>query len=39
MVRQIRVSDVQALLDEMARERRELDNQLQEHNWSTQLVE
>jgi hypothetical protein len=39
MVRQIRVGDVQALLDKLARERRELDNQLQEHNWTTQLVE
>lgn len=39
MVRQIRVSDIQTLLDKLAKERRELDNQLQEHNWTTQLVE
>jgi hypothetical protein len=39
MVRQIRVSDVQTLLDKLAKERRELDNQLQEHNWTTPLVE
>jgi hypothetical protein len=39
MVRQIRVSDVQTLLDKLAKERRELDNQLQGHNWTTPLVE
>ena len=39
MVRQIRVNDVQTLLDKLAKERRELDNQLQEHNWTTPLVE
>jgi predicted translin family RNA/ssDNA-binding protein len=39
MVRQIRVSEIQERLDAMSKERRELDNQLQEHNWTTSLVE
>jgi uncharacterized protein YigA (DUF484 family) len=39
MVRQIRVSDVQSEVDARAKERRELDNDLQEHNWTTQLIE
>ncbi len=39
MVRQIRVSEIQGVLDTMAKERRELDNQLQAHNWTTPLVE
>jgi len=39
MVRQIRVSDIQTMLDALAKEQRELDNQLQEHNWTTPLME
>lgn len=39
MVRQIRVSEIQERLDAASKERRELDNQLQEHNWTTSLVE
>jgi hypothetical protein len=39
MVRQIRVSDVQSEVDARAKEQRELDNDLQEHNWTTQLIE
>ena len=39
MVRQIRVGEIQERLDGMSKERRELDNQLQEHNWTTSLVE
>jgi hypothetical protein len=39
MVRQIRVSDVQGEVDVRAKEQRELDNDLQEHNWTTQLIE
>jgi hypothetical protein len=39
MVRQIRVSDVQGEVDARAKEQRELDNDLQEHNWTTQLIE
>jgi hypothetical protein len=39
MVRQIRVGEIQGHLDGMSKERRELDNQLQEHNWTTSLVE
>ena len=39
MVRKIRVSDVQSEVDSRAKEQRELDNDLQEHNWTTQLIE
>jgi hypothetical protein len=39
MVRQIGVSDVQSEVDARAKEQRELDNNLQEHNWTTQLIE
>ncbi|MGH2764148.1 MAG: DIP1984 family protein [Thermoleophilaceae bacterium] len=39
MVRQIRVGDVQARLDALAKERRELDTLLQEHNWTTPMLE
>jgi hypothetical protein len=39
MVRQIRVSDVQNEVDARAKEQRELDNDLQENNWTTQLIE
>lgn len=39
LVRQIRVKDVQARLDAFAKERRELDTRLQEHNWTNVLIE
>lgn len=39
MVRQIRVGEIQELVDALAKEQRELDNRLQEHNWTTPLVE
>lgn len=39
MVRQVRVADVQRTLDTLARQRRELETRLQEHNWTTQLLE
>jgi uncharacterized protein DUF6847 len=39
MVRQVRVSDLQSQLDALARQRRDLDNRLQEHNWQTTLME
>jgi hypothetical protein len=39
MVRQIRVSDLQERVDSRAKERRELETTLQEHNWTTQLIE
>lgn len=39
LVRQIRVKDVQARLDAYAKERRELDTRLQEHNWTNLLIE
>lgn len=39
MVRQVRVGELQARLDELAKERRELDNRLQEHNWQATLME
>jgi hypothetical protein len=39
MVRQIRVSEVQARVDALAKEQRELDALLQQHNWTTPLVE
>lgn len=38
LIRQIRVKDVQAEVDGLARERRELDTLLQQHNWTAQLV-
>jgi len=38
-VRQIRVGELQALVDARARELRELDDRLQQHNWTTPLVE
>ena len=38
-VRQVRVADLQQQVDTRARERRELESQLQEHNWTTQLIE
>jgi hypothetical protein len=39
MVRQVNVSELQSRLDELAKERRELDNRLQEHNWQATLIE
>jgi hypothetical protein len=39
LVRQVRVSELQSKLDQLAKERRELDNRLQEHNWQTMLIE
>lgn len=39
MVRQIRVSEIQDQVDRRAKEQRELDNKLQEHNWTTTLIE
>jgi hypothetical protein len=39
MVRQIRVREIQAQVDALAREQRELDTLLQEHNWTTPLIE
>lgn len=38
MVRQVRVSDVQSQVDLLAKDRRELDTLLQQHNWSTAMV-
>jgi hypothetical protein len=39
MVRQIRVAEIQALIDALAKEQRELDTLIQEQNWTTQMVE
>jgi Family of unknown function (DUF6847) len=39
MVRQVSVSDIQSQIDELAKQRRELDTQLQAHNWTTPLIE
>jgi hypothetical protein len=39
MVRQIRVSEVQRLLDTLAKQQRELDTRMQEHNWTTPMIE
>lgn len=39
MVRQIEVSDVQRQIDRLAKQRRELDTLLQQHNWSVPMVE
>lgn len=39
MVRQIEVSDVQRQIDLLAKQRRELDTLLQQHNWSAPMVE
>jgi hypothetical protein len=38
-VRQVRVSELQALVDRRGRELRELDDRLQQHNWTTPLTE
>lgn len=39
MVRQIRVRDIQGHIDTLAKEQRELDTMLQEHNWTTPMAE
>lgn len=39
MVRQVKVGELQSQLDALARQRRELDNRLQEHNWQARLIE
>ena len=39
MVRQISVSEIQAQIDELAKQQRELDTLLQAHNWTTPLIE
>lgn len=39
MVRQISVSELQAQIDELAKQQRELDTRLQAHNWTTPLIE
>lgn len=39
MVRQIEVGEVQRQLDLLAKQRRELDTLLQEHNWSTPMTD
>lgn len=39
MVRQVRVGDIQRTIDALARQRRELETRLQEHNWTTRLME
>lgn len=39
MVRQVSVRELQARIDELARRRRELDSELQAHNWTTHLLE
>lgn len=39
MVRQIEVASLQAQADTLAKARRELDTELQQHNWTTRLVE
>lgn len=38
-VRHVRVSELQDRLDALAKQRRELDNRVQEHNWQTALAE
>jgi len=38
MVRQVSVAELQAEIDSHARERRELENMLQQHNWTAPLV-
>lgn len=39
LVRQIDVGGLRRRLDDLARERRELDTAIQEHNWTTDLIE
>jgi hypothetical protein len=38
-VRQVQVGQLQGQLDALARQRRELDNRPQEHNWRATLME
>jgi hypothetical protein len=38
-VRQVQVGQLQTQLDALSRQRRELDNRLQEHNWQATLIE
>jgi hypothetical protein len=39
LVRLIDVAAIRAQLDDLARERRELDTEIQAHNWTVDLVE
>jgi Family of unknown function (DUF6847) len=39
MVRHVKVADLQSQLDTLAKQQRELDNRLQEHNWQATLME
>lgn len=39
MVRQVQISDLQERADRHAKAQRQLDNALQEHNWTTALIE
>lgn len=39
MVRLVRIGELQERVDLHAKARRELDNALQEHNWTTPLIE
>lgn len=39
LTRQIDVAAVRREIDDLARERRELDTAIQEHNWTTELLE
>lgn len=39
MVRQVRISELQDRVDLHAKAQRELDNALQEHNWTTALIQ
>ena len=39
MVRQVSVGELQSQIDELAKQRRELDTTLQTHNWTTPLIE
>jgi len=39
MVRTVSVSEIQTQVDEMAKQQRELDAELQAHNWTTPLIE
>lgn len=38
-VRHVRVSELQDRLDDLSKQRRELDNRVQEHNWQATLME
>ena len=39
MTRQLDVAAIRKQIDDLARQRRELDTSIQEHNWTTELVE